>query len=111
MTPEKRPPKITNAARRRLFRVASNGHSSSRDLQKFQNLSITPRRVRQLLPELPNLVYQNRKTTPVLTAEHKKMRVDWVKKKVTWTKEKWENVVFSDEKRFHLDGPDGSQCY
>ena len=32
------PPKITNAARRRLFREASKGQSSSRDLQKSQNL-------------------------------------------------------------------------
>ena len=39
------------------------------------------------------------------------MRVDWVKKKVTGTKEKWETVVFSDEKKFNLDGPDGSQSY
>ena len=39
------------------------------------------------------------------------MHIDWVKKKVTWTKEKWETVVFSDEKKIHLDGPDGSQCY
>ena len=39
------------------------------------------------------------------------MRTDWVKKKVIWTKEKWETVAFSDEKKFNLDGPDGSQCY
>ena len=39
------------------------------------------------------------------------MLVDWVKKKVTWIKEKWETVVFSDKKKFNLDGFDGSQCY
>ena len=39
------------------------------------------------------------------------MRVAWVMKKVTWTKEKWEAVVFSGEKKFNLDGPDGTQCY
>ena len=39
------------------------------------------------------------------------MCVDWEKKKVTWTKEKWETVVFSDEKKFNLYGPDGSQYY
>ena len=103
--------KLPNAARRRLYREASKGQSSSRDLQKSQNLPITPRRVRQLLHESSNLVYRNWKTAPALTAEHKKMRVDCVKKKVTWTKEKWETVVFSDEKKFNLDGPDSFQCY
>ena len=39
------------------------------------------------------------------------MRVDWVKKKVTWTKEKWETVVFPNEKKFNLDGPNSSKCY
>ena len=39
------------------------------------------------------------------------MHIDWVKKKVTWTKEKWETMVFSEEKKFNLDGPDSSQCY
>ena len=37
------------------------------------------------------------------------MYIDWVKKKVTWTKEKWETVAFSD--KFNLDGPDDSYCY
>ena len=62
------PPKITNADRRRLFREASKGQLSSRDLQKSQNLLITPRRVRQLLHESPNLVYRNKKTAPALIA-------------------------------------------
>ena len=91
----------------KLQTSTSKGQSSSRDRQKSQNLPITPRRVRQLLHESPNLVYRD----PALTAKHKKMHVHWIKKKVTWTMEKWETVVFFDEKRFNLDGPDGSQCY
>ena len=75
-----RPPKITNAARRQLFREVSNGQPSSRDLQKSQNLPVTPTRVRQLLHESPNFVYRKGDTALVLTAKHKKMRVDSVKK-------------------------------
>ena len=97
------PLKITNTARRRLFREASKGQSSSRDLQKSPNLPITPRRIRQLLHESPNLVYRNKKTTSALTAKHNKMRADRVKKRVTWTKEKWETMEFSDEEKFNLD--------
>ena len=104
-----RPPKITNAARRRLFREASKRQSSSKDLQKSQNLPITARRVHQLLHEQLSFVYRNRKTEPALSAKHKR-HVDWVKKKVTWIMGKWETVVFSDEKKFNLNGPDRSQC-
>ena len=74
------PPKITIAARRRLFREAYKGQSRSRYLQESQNLPVTPRRVRRLLHDLRNLVYRNKKTVPALTAKHKKIRVDWVKK-------------------------------
>ena len=38
--------------------------------EKSQNLSITPRRVYQLLHESPNLVYRNWKIAPALTAKH-----------------------------------------
>ena len=82
-----------------------------RSVKNLEFTPITPRKVRQLLHESLNLVYQNRKTAPVLTAKHKKMGIDWVKKKVTWTKEKLETVVFSDEKTFNFGGPDGSPCY
>ena len=54
------PPKITNAAGRRLFREASKGQSSLRDRQKSQNLTITQKKkkkVRQLLHKSPNHVY------------------------------------------------------
>ena len=49
-----------------------------------------------------------KQTAPALTAKHRKMHVDWIKKKITWTKEKWETMVFSNEKKFNLDGPDSS---
>ena len=92
------PPKIINAARRRLFREASKGQSSTRDRKKSPNLPITPRRVRQFLHESPNLVYWNKKTAAALTVKYKKTCVDWVKKKVTCTKVELETGVFWWEK-------------
>ena len=82
-----RPHIITNAAIQRLFREAPKGQTNSRDLQKSQNWPIAPRRVCQLLHESPNLVHRNRKTASALIAKQK-MRVDWLKKKVTWKMEK-----------------------
>ena len=37
--------------------------------------------------------------------------MEWVKEKVSWTLGKWITIIFSDQEKFNLDGPDGIQCY
>ncbi len=51
-----------------------------------------------------------RKGKPKLTEKHKIERLNWAKENMCWTKE-WRKVMFSDEKKFNLDGPDGNQYY
>ncbi|KAF0708957.1 hypothetical protein AaE_013030 [Aphanomyces astaci] len=46
----------------------------------------------------------------MLTAAHKAARLKWAATYVTMD-EGWKRVVFSDEKQFNLDGPDGYQKY
>ena len=76
------PLNIKNTTRRRPFQEGSKTQSSSRDMQKSHNLTFTLRRVRQLLHESPNLVYRKSKTVSALTTKHKKIHINWVKKKV-----------------------------
>lgn len=78
---------------------------------KQLQLNITSRHVQQILNEYDNLVYWSRKKASFLIQLHKKKCTEYVKEKVTWGNEKKANVVFSDEKKFNLDGLDRIQCY
>ena len=80
-------------------------------MQTSLYLNITSRRVRQNLNASTNFEHRKRKIAPALTKYQKQKREEWVKEKVKWNDKNWSNVIFSDEKKFNLDGPDGSQYY
>ena len=47
---------------------------------------------------------------PVFFAKHKNTRLEWARERMTWTS-KWDKTVFSDEKRFALDGLESNRYY
>ncbi|CAF4387622.1 unnamed protein product [Rotaria magnacalcarata] len=51
-----------------------------------------------------------KKPSPALTTAHKDLRLTWSKDHMTWNNE-WNKVIWSDEKKFNLDGPDGASYY
>ena len=51
------------------------------------------------------------KCQPPLGNIHKRNRVQWAKNYVSFTKDQWASVVFSDEKKVNFDGPDGLAYY
>nr|CCA18931.1 Transposable element Tc3 transposase putative [Albugo laibachii Nc14] len=101
---------LTPATIRRIVRVAQTGQYSSSQIIPTLNLTVSARSVRNVLAREDTLRYVKRKSIPMLTKAHKLARLEWAREFVTFG-EKWESVIFSDEKKFNLDGPDGLQYY
>ena len=102
--------KISEKAQRRLLRAASNQITSASKLQRSMQLNISVRRVQQVLQAAPYLRYRKMRAVPWMTERHFTDRVDWVQNHISWNSD-WANVIFSDEKKFNLDGPDGLMYY
>ncbi|KAF0775118.1 hypothetical protein AaE_001182 [Aphanomyces astaci] len=95
---------------RLLVREASKTGMSARSLKTSLNLDASLRICQRRLLQAPNLSYVKRKPIPALTKRHKKARVEHAKKHLAAPPD-WGRIIWSDEKRFNLDGPDGLQHY
>ena len=42
-----------------------------------------------------------------LTARHRIARLNWARQHSRWVRRQWRRIVFTDESKFNLDGPDG----
>ena len=101
-----RPKALTKRSENCLFRMASNESLSSKQLKDRLELRVSARTVRHYLYNCPFLKYEKMNAKPPLTAEHKSARLQYARSHHFWNLE-WNNVIFSDEKKFNLDGPDG----
>lgn len=102
--------KLTDQQKRLILREVRKNNITSTQIQRNLNLPVSARRVRQILKSDKNLKFTKMLKKPPLTQHHKNARLAFAEKHIHWTSE-WNNVIFSDEKRFNLDGPDGYACY
>lgn len=105
-----RPRALTTKQKARVVSLARNKKMSSSAIVNELQLNCTSRTVRNVLSSNKYLKYSKIAARPPLTQAHKNVRLAFAKKYVSFG-EKWNDVVFSDEKKFNLDGPDGLSSY
>lgn len=101
---------LDDRGRRRLFDEARKTGSSARKLQSSLQLTASVRTTQRELQRNDLFKYVKRNRTPALTPAHRNKRVDWAKMMLKRGTQ-WGEIIFSDEKKFNLDGPDGLQSY
>lgn len=106
-----RPPKLSPVARRHLLREAKKQDQNAVQLNVRLELPISLSRTRAILSKDPHLKFKRMKRVPKLTPVHSERRVQWARAHATDTPELWRKTIWSDEKKFNLDGPDGFAYY
>lgn len=103
-----RKPTVDDRCKRKIRRLAALKDMSAGQIKHQLGLNVTKRRVQQILSTCEHLKYRKRLPKPKLLEKHKVARMGFAETHKFWDDE-WQSVIFSDEKKFNLDGPDGYQ--
>ena len=98
---------VSEREARLLVCAASTRNESASQARASIAVDASVRTVQRILHAHPELSWKKIKRTTMMTKQHQKARVEWARDKESWGPIEWPRVVFSDEKKWNMDGPDG----
>ena len=101
---------VGRVLKKKIISLASTKMLSSKDIKDELLVTESTRTIRRILSSCPTLVYKKFKSKPVLTENHKIARMKFARESID-TRREWSKIIWSDEKKFNLDGPDGIRYY
>lgn len=108
---------LTERDKRNICKIASNSALTIPKIKLQANVSASVSTIRRVICTSKHLKRMKLKKKPPLDAVRKQKRLEFSKSHMTWDVQHdtrvndWRQVVFTDEKKFNLDGPDGYQYY
>lgn len=104
-------PRITPEIYRQLLQYSKTGDYSAIEMVQRMELLVKKKRVQTILKTEESFQYRRPREGPYLSPSHVERKLQRTVKNAPTPMSFWNRLVWSDEKEFTLEGPNGSVLY